>query len=328
MKKFLIKSRFIFELKLCGNSSGVEHNLAKVRVASSNLVSRSIIILLLPLFLFGFDVNIYPMYCINDSVISLKTFGFDGEDNEILNLENRRAAKIDKEKLFEILKSNFKTFNDKTGKTVAFVRDCTTYDKIQAEFIKTLSNEYQNIDIKDIDIISQNKLPDNFDNFKLKEISVLKNPKSNGNFKATFVVNDFNIKTLYFRYNFKAQIPVFVAIKNLNRGDELDVFDYQKSFVDFNKFDINLLKDIDNSKMVAKTEIKAGDVLLTQNFTKMSLIKRGDKINATLNDGGLSLIIETIAVQNGNLGDEITVRTKDRKSFKAKIVSKNMAIIQ
>ena len=27
---------------LCGNSSGVEHNLAKVGVASSNLVSRSI----------------------------------------------------------------------------------------------------------------------------------------------------------------------------------------------------------------------------------------------------------------------------------------------
>ena len=34
---------YIITLQLCGSSSGVEHNLAKVRVASSNLVSRSII---------------------------------------------------------------------------------------------------------------------------------------------------------------------------------------------------------------------------------------------------------------------------------------------
>ena len=33
---------FHFNLTKCGNSSGVEHNLAKVGVASSNLVSRSI----------------------------------------------------------------------------------------------------------------------------------------------------------------------------------------------------------------------------------------------------------------------------------------------
>ena len=39
MKTFLLKLRL---LKRCGNSSGVEHNLAKVGVASSNLVSRSI----------------------------------------------------------------------------------------------------------------------------------------------------------------------------------------------------------------------------------------------------------------------------------------------
>ncbi len=39
MKNNLIKCGLHFD---CGNSSGVEHNLAKVGVASSNLVSRSI----------------------------------------------------------------------------------------------------------------------------------------------------------------------------------------------------------------------------------------------------------------------------------------------
>ena len=38
MKNNLIKCGLHFD---CGNSSGVEHNLAKVGVASSNLVSRS-----------------------------------------------------------------------------------------------------------------------------------------------------------------------------------------------------------------------------------------------------------------------------------------------
>ena len=39
MKNIRLKCELHF---CCGNSSGVEHNLAKVGVASSNLVSRSI----------------------------------------------------------------------------------------------------------------------------------------------------------------------------------------------------------------------------------------------------------------------------------------------
>ena len=36
-----LKKSYAVHTKLCGNSSVVEHNLAKVGVASSNLVSRS-----------------------------------------------------------------------------------------------------------------------------------------------------------------------------------------------------------------------------------------------------------------------------------------------
>ena len=42
MKIYRLQSRFIFTA--CGNSSVVERNLAKVEVASSSLVSRSILI--------------------------------------------------------------------------------------------------------------------------------------------------------------------------------------------------------------------------------------------------------------------------------------------
>ena len=65
-----------------------------------------------------------------------------------------------------------------------------------------------------------------------------------------------------------------------------------------------------------------------QFFNAQTLIRKGDKIAALLNDGQLSITIEVKAAEHGNLGDTIKVVGKDRKIFEATIISKNKAIIR
>ena len=65
-----------------------------------------------------------------------------------------------------------------------------------------------------------------------------------------------------------------------------------------------------------------------QFFNAQTLIRKGDKIAALLNDGQLSITIEVKAAEYGNLGDTIKVVGKDRKIFEATIISKNKAIIR
>ncbi|MGH1599953.1 flagellar basal body P-ring formation chaperone FlgA [Campylobacter majalis] len=268
------------------------------------------------------------MYCVNQDSITLHTFGFDGVDNEILNLNGKRAAKISTKELLNILTSNFKTFNDKTGTSVAFVKNCTTFDLIQAEFLKRLSNEYSGIMVEKITIEPQVSLPKNFDTYSYKKLITTGNLSSNGVFRVMFELPDLSTKNLYFKYSFKAKMPILKALNNLNQGQILGAFDYQKTWIEFEKFDKNSIQKLNASKLMAKSKIASGQTLLTQNFTEISLIKKGDKIQANINEDGVSVIIDVYALQNGNLGDVIMVRSKDRKSYKANIISNNKVIIR
>ncbi|MDL0088248.1 flagellar basal body P-ring formation chaperone FlgA [Campylobacter gastrosuis] len=267
------------------------------------------------------------MYCLNSNVISLKTFGFSGEDNEILNLETQRAAKINSKELFEILSSNFKAFKDKSGGSVAFVKNCSIFDEIQAKFLMAISDEFEGISVKKLNIISQAKLPENFKDYKIINLFLTPSLGSHGTFRVSFKADNINIKNLYFRYNFTADMPVLIALNEIEIGSVLKATDYQKSYIDFDKFNKNSLKNI-SSKLMAKSKISSGDVLLKNYFLEISLIKKGDKLNAILNESGLSVIIEVIALENANLGDDIMVKTHDKKSLKASVVSKNQVIIR
>ena len=318
----------------CGNSSGVEHNLAKVGVASSNLVSRSIFLISLFLFpfqIFANEINkipIYPMYCVKNDAIMLSTFGFGGEDNEILNLGGARAAKIDIKKLNEILTANFKTYSDKSGGSVAFVKDCSQLDLMQASFLRAVSDEYAGIVIENLSIEPQNALPENFENFRFKSIFLNGASNQRGSFRASFELPDLTLKSLFFKYSFKAKMPVFIALNDIESKRVLGLLDYQSGFVDFEKYQKDALAVMPASALVARSKIKAGEVLMKHNFAAVTLVKKGDALNAVLNDGGLSVIIEVRAMEGGNLGDAIKVKNKDGKILSAIVSSPKEVVLK
>ena len=328
MKNNLIKCGLHFD---CGNSSGVEHNLAKVGVASSNLVSRSIFLLLFFLFstkLFANEVSIYPMYCIVNDQISLRTLGFDGEDNEILNLEGMRAAKIESKRLYEILTSNFKTYKDKSGGSVVFVKNCQIMDEIQMHFLRAISDEYPGISVSDLSISPQNKLPANFKDLVFKNIFLSDQNSQKGVFRASFEDVDLSLKSLYFKFSFNAKMPVFIAINSMNTNHILSLLDYQPTMIEFSKWPRDALSGLSAATLITKIQIKSGEILTKRQFNAISLVKKGEMLNAVLIEGGVNIIAEVKALEDGNLGDMIKIRTKDNKILEATVSGKGQAIIR
>ena len=328
MKNNLIKCGLHFD---CGNSSGVEHNLAKVGVASSNLVSRSIFFIFIFLFstkLFANEVSIYPMYCIVNDQISLRTLGFDGEDNEILNLEGMRAAKIESKRLYEILTSNFKTYKDKSGGSVVFVKNCQIMDEIQMHFLKAISDEYPGISVSDLSISPQNKLPANFKDLVFKNIFLNDQNSQKGVFRASFEDVDLSLKSLYFKFSFNAKMPVFIAINSMNTNHILSLLDYQPTMIEFSKWPRDALSGLSAATLITKIQIKSGEILTKRQFNAISLVKKGEMLNAVLIEGGVNIIAEVKALEDGNLGDMIKIRTKDNKILEATVSGKGQVIIR
>jgi len=268
------------------------------------------------------------MYCIVNDQISLRTLGFDGEDNEILNLEGMRAAKIESKRLYEILTSNFKTYKDKSGGSVVFVKNCQIMDEIQMHFLRAISDEYPGISVSDLSISPQNKLPANFKDLVFKNIFLSDQNSQKGVFRVSFEDVDLSLKSLYFKFSFNAKMPVFIAINSMNTNHILSLLDYQPTMIEFSKWPRDALSGLSAATLITKIQIKSGEILTKRQFNAISLVKKGEILNAVLIEGGVNIIAEVKALEDGNLGDMIKIRTKDNKILEATVSGKGQAIIR
>jgi len=66
-------------------------------------------------------------------VLCYKYGKIDGKTK--LAKELKKYVCLESKKLYEILTANFKTYNDKSGGSVAFVKNCSIMDEIQMQFL-------------------------------------------------------------------------------------------------------------------------------------------------------------------------------------------------
>ena len=239
----------------CGNSSGVEHNLAKVGVASSNLVSRSIFLLI---------------------IFFVPLFG-----NSLVD-----------------------------------------------ELHKTIYAEFPSAKINSITIDSQDEVPANFSDFRLKEIILLGLRDDNGAFRAIYATPNQTSKSIFYKFQIDFKLPVLIATRDIGRDHILNLTDYEQKFVSLKDYDKQAIIDPSNHQLITKTKIKRGKILTNRQFKTLSDIKKGDKITAIIEDGALKVEIVVTALDDGNIGQIISVKNLNNQTLKAQVISKNQAIIK
>ena len=317
----------------CGNSSVVEHNLAKVGVASSNLVSRSIFILLTFFITLQADeIKLKEHYCIDGDFLMLLDLKKDAKiDIKILEIPNVSKFQIPSIKLKEILNTKGFKVENFSENIISITKNCTTNSnlKVLENALKSAYEEaYEEIEFKDFLLLAQNSLPKD-DNYIFKELNIndanLK--KNRGSFSAIFLDERGLSKRVFFKYEIKAFISGVKAKNNLSKGTILTPYMVEKT-----KFELSNLSDypllsIEDNEWKIRHFVKEGTLLLRRHIDKKPLLLKQEFVHAVIKDGGLELSIPATALTSGDKGDRIRVRSSDGKIYNATVISSKKVLI-
>ena len=319
-----------------GNSSVVEHDLAKVGVASSNLVSRSILIFLL---LFTF-LNSSDKFFLKDSycVDGLKKVTASlitkqkTKDFFILKLPNNRAKyTVSNLKILSKFKENDINITDLSKGVVVF-KNCKipiNIKKIKKELIHKFKKRFSSLKIKRIYITSPSSLSPNLSFYRIEKVKLKNNRLSHakGSFSA-ILKRENKKKQVYLKYDMDATIIVLKANYNLRNGKILQNNDYIKTRIKFYKLPARVLSDNLKNGYIVKGYIRKDSILSMNNFKIKKAILKGEYIKAILKDGNLILEIDAHLLNDADIGDIVQLRTIAGRVYKAKIVSLKTALIQ
>ncbi len=319
-----------------GNSSVVEHDLAKVGVASSNLVSRSILIFLFMLSFLNSSDKFFlkESYCVDglknvtaSLITKQKTKNFF-----ILKLPlNRAKYTVSSLKILSKFRENDINITD-LSKGVVLFKNCKipiNLKKIKSELIYKFKKRFPSLHIKKIFITSPSSLSPNLSFYHIEKIKLRQSTLNHA--KGSFSVilkRAKKRKQVYLKYDMDATIIILKANYSLRNGKILQNNDYIKTRINFYKLPARALRDSLQNGYIVKGYIRKGSILSMNNFKIKKAILKGEYIKAILKDGNLILEIDSHLLSDANIGDIVQIRTVAGRVYKAKIVSLKTALIQ
>jgi len=229
-----------------------------------------------------------------------------------------------------LIRKNFVSFNMMKGflKKIICVlmlinsSFASNYDAVKQALIKEYKAHFSKIIIKDVKI-EANGVPKDFESFNFLRIANLRFERASGYLRAEFSTNKGQ-KNIFFRYFIKADLEVLRANKELKRGDRLSALDYSVILMSFDKVPLKALSTDDDLSLVAKSNVARNAILRQSMFKKIELVKKGDFLRGVLKDKDVQIFIELSALESGNKGDIIRLKTKEGKLMQGLVVDKNL----
>ena len=318
-----------------GNSSVVEHDLAKVGVASSNLVSRSILLLLLTLSFLNATQKIIlkDTYCSDDTTKITASFFTKNKNNDffILNLPKSRSSfSVSSLQIISKFKENNISFKDMSNGIVTFKKcyDPIAFGDVKKLILKKFQEKYPSLKIKQISLSSTSPINFDLSGYKVKDIDLRENNYRNSQGVLSVIYRKkFKLKRIYLRYEILGTILVFKAKYNLRNGKILKNNDYVTTKIKFDVLPLNVLTADLNKKYIIRGYIRKGTILTSNDIRVKKSVLKNDSIQAILKDENLIIEEEAHVLSDANIGDVVKIRTLKGKILKAKILSPKSAII-
>lgn len=184
-------------------------------------------------------------------------------------------------------------------------------------------HKYKNIKIKSITISTRGyikKLPKKYI-VEIRDRSFL---SQNG------VVNtkEINNKKIFFNYNIDADIKVLKTKQKIKRGEKISLFNTKHTVMKFDKFKASPISELKKDTYQTKRQIKADKVLTTRDIETLNLVHKNSQVSVGLYDSGIYITFSAKALQNGKLGDIITIQKSDLKRLKVRVVGKKKVEIR
>ena len=199
----------------------------------------------------------------------------------------------------------------KNGKLFIIFFPFLLFASVKEEIIKFYKSHYPTIEIEKI---SSNKpFPKHYKKIDFK-LANYKLPSS------TLIIDG-----KYYFYKIKAKIKVFRAQNVIHVNEAIKPSVVQK-FIQFKSFYSKPLTKI-NDDLIASKIISKNSVINESNTRIRPLILKGENVKVVVKSNNIEMYSNAIALQDGNIGDIITIEM-NKKRFKAKIIGKNTVSIK
>jgi len=290
------------------------------------LFIKIIFLLIFPILIFAAN-NLQSNYFIQNDFIMLSDIVHvkKKDDKKLFNIDKYRHSKrIKRDKLLKILQKNgYSNYASKHSYIQFTKRSPIDTTLIQNSIKKLYTQKYKTIKISSITIIPTHyleKLPQNY--------SVHFNERAHLSKKGVLYIKTDDNKKIFFNYQILAAVSVLTARNNIKKDSELSSVNTRKKSIILNKFRAMPLQGLHVSSYQAKHNLKTNDIITSRDVIGLYLVKRGSNVSVSLQNEGIDIFFSAKALQNGRLGDSISVMQKNNKKLKVVVVGRNKAEVK
>lgn len=130
-------------------------------------------------------------------------------------------------------------------------------------------------------------------------------------------------KKIFFDYYIDAVVSIYLAKKDIDKGEKLSLLNTVKKRLALDKFRALPMQERDLNVRQSKHYIKKNRVITIRDIEQLTMVKRGSRVNVRLENNGILISFSAEPLQNGKLHDIITVKNSHGKRFKVRVVGKN-----
>lgn len=135
-------------------------------------------------------------------------------------------------------------------------------------------------------------------------------------------IKDQYNKKIFFNYLIEADIKVLKTKELIKRGERLSFSNAKYQTIKFDKFKATPIMNLVNNATQAKHQIKIDKIITIRDIEGLDLVHKNSQVSVSLNNAGIYITFSAKALQNGKLGDIITIQKQDLKRLKAKVIGK------
>jgi len=199
--------------------------------------------------------------------------------------------------------------------------------ELNFELIKVFKAEYQTMSVQNLAIEPASTAGAKLGKFARIEISQGALRQPSGMFSAVFYDGAREVR-VFFRYKLAAEVEIVKASKDIPKDALIEDGDIESVSMPFVGVKDKLLQKADVVGLAAKRYIRVGGIIGPKDVTKQPVVKRGSMVTAVVADSELELEFEATALEDGIAGQNLSVKGKNGKIYKAIVIGPSRVSIK
>lgn len=247
------------------------------------------------------------------------------DDKKLFSIDKYRHSKrIKRDKLLKILQKNgYSNYTSKHSYIQFTKQSPIDTTLIQNSIKKLYTQKYKNIKISSLTLAPTRYLDKLYKNYTIHF-----NKRAHLSKKGILYIKTNDNKKIFFNYEIVASVSVLAARNNIKKDSELSSINTQKNSIILDRFRAMPLQELHVGRYQAKHNLKINKIITSRDVTGLYLVKRGSNLNVSLQNAGIDIFFSAKALQNGRLGDTISVMQKNGKKIKVVMVGRNKAEVK